>query len=390
MRLDIADVRLEIEDPDLKKIFQDMMISVGGFRLVESGDSETPSDLFIFELGTEIDKDLNYVHSLLEEGIVDDALLTGSNPSSEILLRAIKMGVREFFFKPIDENDLRQSLEKIRIQKENSHTGGTSKKNGSVIYVMGAKGGAGATTVAVNLAAALTRADSSPAVALLDLNILFGEVPFFLEIKPAYHWGELIDNIDRLDSTYLMNILCKHSSGIHVLTSPRYLNGNASATPEAMSRIIALMREMFDYIIIDGTRSLDKISLSLMEKADDLLLISLLSLPCLRNTGRLQKTLGDLGYFTKDKVKVVINRYLKKSDISLDDAETAIDNRIFMTIPNDYRTALSAINQGRILARINSRAPITRSINRLVDLLLQKETSHTKKPWEFLKSWYAR
>ncbi len=102
--------------------------------------------------------------------------------------------------------------------------------------MLGSKGGVGTTTVSVNLAVALSNSKRH-SVALLDMNTVFGEIPLFLEIQPKFHWGEITKNIDRLDDTFLMNVLSKHSSGVHILPSPAYLNGHQSPTPEIMERL---------------------------------------------------------------------------------------------------------------------------------------------------------
>ncbi|MBE9551041.1 MAG: cobyrinic acid a,c-diamide synthase, partial [Proteobacteria bacterium] len=222
-------------------------------------------------------------------------------------------------------------------------------------------------------------------VALIDRNMLFGEVPLFLEIKPSYHWGEITKNIDRLDSTFLMNVLSKHSSGVYVLPSPASLNGHDPATPEIMEHLLSLMQRMFDFVVIDGGQSLDETSLKMLEMSDTVLLVSILSLPCLSNTKKLLKSFYTLGYPARERIKVIINRHLKNPEISLKDSEAAIDKEIFWTIPNDYRKTLSAINQGKPLSQLASRAPITKSVRELGYALSKSGEKHEKKGWRFLK-----
>jgi len=222
-------------------------------------------------------------------------------------------------------------------------------------------------------------------VALIDRNMLFGEVPLFLEIKPSHHWGEITKNIERLDSTFLMNILSKHSSGVYVLPSPASLNGHDTATPQIMEHLLSLMQRMFDFVVIDGGQSLDETSLKMLEMSDTVLLVSILSLPCLSNTKKLLKLFYTLGYLPKERIKVVINRHLKNPEISVKDSEAAIDQKIFWTIPNDYRRTLSAINQGKPLSELASKAPITKSVRELAYTLSSRGEKKKEKGWKFLK-----
>ena len=128
-----------------------------------------------------------------------------------------------------------------------------------------------------------------------------------------------------------------------------------------MERLLSLMQEMFEYIVIDGGHTLDEGALKIIEMSDKLLLISIQSIPSLWNTNHLLKSFVNLGYLPKERIRVVINRYLKRSEITLQDAEKCIGNEIFWTIPNDYKTTISAINQGKALSEIAKRAPFTKN-----------------------------
>ena len=251
--------------------------------------------------------------------------------------------------------------------------------------MIGSKGGVGTTTVAVNLATSLAAKKEVKSVALIDMNMLFGEIPLFLEIKPKHDLSALTNQMGRLDSTYLMSILSKSSTGVHVLPSPRHFNSNESLDPKMMDRILELMTRMFDFIVIDGGQPLNPVSLKLLAASDIVFLVSVLTLPCLTNTDKLLQSLLTLGYPVDKLIKVVINRYLKNSEIALNDAEEAINRKIFWTIPNDYRTTLSAINQGKPLSQIAQKASITKNFVELADRVLLGDNQEVKKWWSALK-----
>jgi pilus assembly protein CpaE len=223
------------------------------------------------------------------------------------------------------------------------------------------------------------------------MNLLFGEIPLFLGIKPSYHWGEITKNISRLDATFLKNFLSVDSSGIHVLSSPARLERQLSATPEVMERLLKVMRTMFDFVIIDGGQSLDSIALKILQMADTVLVISILSIPCLSNTNKLLRSFEEWGSPSRGCVKVVINRYLKDSDISIADAENAIGDKIFLSIVNDYRTTMSAINKGQPLTRLEPKAAITKIFRELANTFLQadaipqEEAKQEKRWWKLSK-----
>ena len=104
-------------------------------------------------------------------------------------------------------------------------------KDGTIVNVISSKGGVGTTTIAVNLAVSLAAEKNNPSVALIDMNLLFGDIPLFLEIEPKYNWSEITKNISRLDDIYLKNILSVDASGVCVLPSPSYVNDLDPETP---------------------------------------------------------------------------------------------------------------------------------------------------------------
>jgi pilus assembly protein CpaE len=384
-------VKLEIKDPDLRKQFEAIIGSVDGFY-AQASDDTSRADLLIFQLSDAPDKEFQMVNTRLNADEVGEVFYVGERSDPDVLLRAIQSGAREFFIQPINQEEIGEALRRLQKRwKPKVEEEPEPGKIGRIIDVIGSKGGTGTTTVAVNLAVSLAEDKSAPSVALVDMNLLFGEIPLFLGIKTSYHWGEITKNISRLDATFLKNFLSVDSSGIHVLSSPARLERQLSATPEVMERLLKVMRTMFDFVIIDGGQSLDSIALKILEMADTVLVISILSIPCLSNTNKLLRSFEERGSPSKGCVKVVINRYLKDSDISIEDAENAIGEKIFLSIVNDYRATMSAINKGQPLTRLEPKAAITKNFRGLANTLLQadplpqEEAQQEKRWWKLSK-----
>ncbi|MDL1979566.1 MAG: AAA family ATPase [Deltaproteobacteria bacterium] len=378
-------IKIEIKQPDLRRRLYEIIRSTQGMQFQKPQDTRG-ADLLIFELGDDTENEFQHIRSLLNSDAVAEVFLISENSDPEVLLQAIKTGAKEFFLLPLKEEEVQQALEKFKKKRKRANRSKDAPEIGQIITVIGSKGGIGTTTTAVNLAVTLAQKKNVQSVALIDMNMLFGEIPLFLELKPSYHWGEITKNISRLDSTFLMNILSKHSSGVHVLPSPGSLNGSESAAPEMMGHLIGFMQGLFDFVVIDGGQSIDEISLKILKMSDSILLMSLLSLPCLSNTNKFLKSFSDIESLPEERIRIVINRYLKKSEISLKDAEESINKKIFWTIPNDYGTTVSAINNGKPLYEIAPRAPITRNLKNLADTFVQKEENQKTKWWNFLSN----
>jgi pilus assembly protein CpaE len=376
-------VQLAIRTEPLADNFRNIVAETAGLEVEESGSG--PAGLLILELGRTPEQDFNRIDTLLAENKVREIFLTGETPDPNILMRAMRLGVKEFFPLPLNPGDVRTALDRFMERNIKAPPADAQVKKGRIISICGGKGGVGTTTVAVNLAVAYSNRKQPLSVALLDMNTIFGEIPLFLEISPKFHWGEITKNIERLDNTFLMNVLTRHSSGVHVLPSPAYLNGHHQPTPSIMQRLLGLMRQLFDVVIIDGGQSLNDAALKGMQMSDAVLLVSTLSLPCLSNTNKLLRSFTDLGYIQKERIKVILNRYLKKNEITLEDAEAGIGQQVFFSIPNDYKTTMAAINSGKPLSELAPQSSIAGSIIELAEKLIPMEPGETKKRWSLFK-----
>ena len=376
-------VKLNLNESNLNKKIHRIIQSIPGFEILNSSDSQRPQ-LLICEVGENPQKNLKLIQSFFEDGHLGEVFITSESTSPNMLMKAMRIGVKEFISQPISENEVRQALEGFR-ERQSRSVKPRPHKNGKIISIFGSKGGVGATTVAVNLAVSMAQNDADCSVTLLDMNTLFGEIPLFLEMSPKFHWGEITKNIERLDNTFLSNILTDHPSGIKLLPSPAYLNGHVRPTPEIMTRLLSLMKQMFDYIIVDGGQSTNDTSLKVLEISDTLLLITILSLPCLANTNKLLKSLTDLGYVQSENIKVVLNRRMKKGEISLKDAETGIGKELYWAIPNDFGTTMEAINNGKPLLDIAPKARVTKNIFDLANSLSVPKEEKPKKKLSLFK-----
>jgi len=367
-----VNVKFFIENLQILEELNNVVSSLQGFYVQKSSD-RTPCDILIIETGGNPPQDLQIIASAEKSTGAKEIFLTSPHFESDFMIRAIRLGVKEFFIQPINKEDVEKALLKFRKSQEIIVPNSKNIKRGKIINVIGSKGGIGTTTVAVNLAVSLIESKESLSVALMDMNLLFGEIPIFLNLKAPFNWGEMVRNISRADATYLMSVLAKHSSGIHVLPSPSGIDSNDLATPEIIQNILELMAQVFDFIIIDGGQSLDDVSLKILELSDYVFVVAILTLPCLTNLRKLLWTFNRLGFPKSENVRVLINRYHKNSLISLKEAEKTLGQKIYSLVYNDYQTTMSAINQGKTLSAINSRAEITKNFKELASKLLELE-----------------
>jgi pilus assembly protein CpaE len=374
---DTVVVQIETIGRVLREDLKGIAASVEGFSIADANYSGT-CDLLILEIGEDVPQEFQLINRMRASGFTGEIFLTSRSMDPAVLINAMRLGVREFFPQPLREEDVKGALLKFRKRSKPASVEDTPVRKGQIIAVLGAKGGVGTTTLAVNLATGLSSGDGHPSVALVDSNVLFGEVPLFLNMKPVSNSLDVSKNIERLDATYLMSILIKHPSGVHVLPSPGRLVGDEEVLFDAMERLLALMKTMFDFVVIDSGQYLDDSSKTILRDCDRAVLVTTLSLPGLVNLKRLLDAMRTLGCASDDRVEIVANRYSPKSGISVEEAEESLGRRIRWTIPNDYRNTMDAINSGVPLTAMAKGADVTKRLLEMASAFANQEAEPRK------------
>jgi pilus assembly protein CpaE len=364
--------RLEITDPYTKKELAEIIRSVEGWDLVESG----PCSLLILEVDGRREEDFGRLGQARESEEAADVFLTARQPDPDLLIRALRAGVREFFYQPLKKEEVVEALLKLGRKAHATKDADVKTKEGVVFTVFGTKGGVGTTTIAVNLATGLARMDGSLQVALLDMNFLSGEVPLFLNVKPLFSWAEVARNASRLDATYLTSVLQRHDSGVHVLPAPVGLDEKDGLASET-EKVLKFMRSMFDFVVIDGGQSSGTIWRYLTNISDKILLVAVPSLPGMISLKRLISVLKDLGCPSEDIV-TVLNRHNQKSSLSPAEIREMMRNDMRWRIPNDYQNTMSAINRGQPLTAMAPNADVTKKILEMAGSLAGKEDGRNR------------
>jgi pilus assembly protein CpaE len=318
----------------------------------------------------------------LEQGVKETSFIISRWPETKVfalaaakdpdwILRLVRAGAAEYLTKPIVSAELVEAIQKVA---RSSGVGkGEDTGAGRTITVYNPSGGVGTTTVAVNLAAAL--AAQGKKVALMDGNLFCGNVTSFLDFTPRYDLSSTTSNLGRLDGNFLMSVMERHRSGLHVLSAPLDLEEAAEVTPEQLREVIAVMQEAFSYTIIDAGGHITSCNQAIFASSDLIFFTTVLDLPSLKNAKRylplVHKVRGSNG-----RMELLINRHTPKGEIRAADAEKILGTRSYCTIPNAYSDVRGAINKGQPVISCSPRSPVTKAINELAQRL-QNETAST-------------
>lgn len=308
---------------------------------------------------------------------------------SDIVIKALRAGAREFLVKPLIEKDFVASVKKMKDLILGNINDTTKCK---VITTFSNKGGIGKTSIAVNLAMEIANITKEK-VALVDLNMQMGDITTFLNLDPSFDTSYVINNLDRIDETFLLTTLEQYNkTSLYVLADPPDIEQAEIITSEDITTLINILRNVFSYIVIDTTSSFDAKTITALDNSDLILLISIINLPSIRNCQRCFDLFKKLGY-SKDKIKLIINRYMDADDIKIEDVEEVLDHKVFFKIPNNYYTIINSINKGIPICDAAPNSNICKSFKQLGAMLSdnynytnknQKPQNQRKQGFKFL------
>lgn len=284
---------------------------------------------------------------------------------SNVVIKALRAGAREFLVKPLIEKDFVESVEKMKDLILGNINDSTKCK---VITVFSNKGGIGKTSIAVNLAMEIANMTKEK-VALVDLNMQMGDITTFLNIDPSFDTTYVINNLDRIDETFLLSTLEQYNkSSLYILADPPDIEQAEIITADDITTLINVLKNVFSYVIVDTNPGFDAKTITALDNSDLILLVSIINIPSIRNCQRCFDLFKKLGY-PKDKVKLLINRYMEADEIKLEDVEEVLDHKVFFKIPNNYYTIINAINKGVPVSDAMPNSNISKSFKQLAALL---------------------
>ena len=278
------------------------------------------------------------------------------------LVTLIRLGATDVLDLPISVDVARQTLGLLLGRKQVEET----SRNSRIWSVFGAGGGCGVTTLAVNAAERLARI--SPGVAIADLNLEMGDVSVFLNVKPRYTLTDLALNSSKLDSSYLATTVPAHSSGVHVLPAPREIEDSDEVSPARLRVMLRSLRGSYEHLVIDTPSVFNETTVEALDQSDGILLVAMLNIPSVRNAKRIRAAFDRLGY-PAGKIRLLINRFEKKADISVDEASALVGLPVFHTVPNDYPSVIRSINVGEPVAVVSPKSGVTRALETLAEKL---------------------
>jgi pilus assembly protein CpaE len=276
-------------------------------------------------------------------------------------VRGLRAGADDYLVKPFHQAELLARMKGLlsRFTPREAGPAGNAPL-GRMLAFYGAKGGVGTTTIAINTAIAL-HSEMDRKVVLVDGDLQFGDHRVFLDLGNDRKSVTELASAATIDADLLSSVLVRHESGIDLLLAPASPEESDLVSPEQMTQILGHLRELYDYVVIDVEKRLGDMTLSVLDHADQVLIVMTADLSCLKNVRLALEALGRIGYESA-KVKLLLNRSNAFTGISVQAAETALKRKFEHRITNEYRVAISAQNTGRPFSWDRADSPLAREI----------------------------
>ena len=243
-------------------------------------------------------------------------------------------------------------------------------RSAKVVTFFSAKGGVGKTFIAANAGVGLAK-QTNKEVALIDLNLQFGDVGVMLQLQPKHTIYEAASAFQRLDADLMRGFLTPHPSGVRALLAPVEPDKAEAISSEEITKIISTLKGMCDYLLIDTPPTFNDNVLAALDISDEIILVASLDVPSLKNT-KLTLNMLELLKYPREKIKILLNRANSRVRLNLKDVERALGTKAAITIPSDIVVPLS-VNKG---IPIVTDAPRTAVARNLLNLVREIDNGH--------------
>ena len=358
-------------------VLQDMMAGEPGIRVarkvltsgVRSPLADLPSrpDVLLLDLGEGWRDELRSVRADEAAQPLPPLIVLGVAENADMMRAAMQAGARDFHGDDVSDEELVGSVKRIGLEAQLSG----KRALGSLTVVMNGKGGAGSSFVSSSLATApaLSRSYRGSRVALVDLDVRFGDLPVYFDMKCDDSLIQALGTANELDPVALEGLMRTHASGVRILAGrhegmqdrPTFANADVGT-------LLRLLTRVHDHVVVDLPRHFDAASVAALELADDVVVVTQQTVPHVRDTRFVVGLLRDVGLPDKS-VKVLVNRHDKGSQVRMPDVRDVFDGFDVLTVPNDYKRATFCVDNGVPLLQKWPKSPIARSFVELAGKL---------------------
>jgi pilus assembly protein CpaE len=353
-----------------KKIVTDDQLSL-------IGEDELP-DIIVFELDGHNERHLEDIENILRKHRDKVTLyVTYKEVDIGVVRRMMRAGVKDIFPQPLQTQEIVTEITHAVSAKRERIKAAKGAKGGVTAFV-NAKGGSGATTLAVNVAHVLASKHKA-SVALIDLDLQFGDAALSLDLKPRSTIMDALRQPDRVDPVFLKALMTKHESGLDVLASPGNLTSIEELNPKAVRKILQAAVEDYEFVILDLPRVFSSAVIEALKFSEPVMLVGQNSLETIRNAKIILDNLSLIG-LPLDNIELINNRAMaKSSSVPIDKLKDTLGKEKIHRIRNDYAASSSAQDQGIPVTAVAAKSDMSKDVVALAEYIAKVHRGNDEK-----------
>ncbi len=344
-------------------------------------------EIVLMDVNMPIMDGIQATETLAQEVPTSPVIIMSVQGERDYLRRAMQSGAREFLIKPFSGDELIASIRRVYQleQKKESFMAKTPAaaaagpgapgetlrprgEHGQVVFFYSGKGGVGKSLIAANLAVSMAN-ETKAKVALVDLDLQFGDIGVLLNLDHSQGITDLVENIEHMDPDFIREVMVEGPYGVKVLLTPISPELADLVTVDHIRKIFAEMRKIFDYIIVDSSTHLGEINLEVLDHADKVVVVTSLSIPAIKDTKLALKIFDSLS-ISPDRVILLLNKSDAHSEFNKESVEANLRFPITAQIPNDPKLVINSINRGNPFVTTHPESEISQRIRELVGKML--------------------
>ncbi len=361
----------------LSNVVLSMHLQGGEWNLKSVGDNELP-DIIIYEIDGSREEEIQDLEKILQEFAHQVTVyVTYRNGDMETMRRLMRAGVRDAFSQPIQTHELVGAVTNILSDKR-TRLGQSKGGKGGVTSFISAKGGCGATTIALNVAEILAHTFESK-VLLIDLDVQFGDTALLLDLIPGNNVMDALLQPSRVDPVFLKALITRHGSGLDVLASPADISPMGGISPEGVTNLIDAAVESYDFVILDIPRVLTSWTMTALRCSDPVMVVGQNNLSSIRDAKLILDKIKQEG-IPEANIEVINNRAMsKEGSVEIDKLKQTLGIERMHRASNDYKASVHSQNQGQPVEEVSSGSKFTKDLHALAEYLYVLQKGEIKK-----------
>lgn len=387
---DVEETRVNIKKlfffaPDIQVVGE----GANGLEAIQLAISLKP-DLILMDINMPVMDGIEAIEKISWEAPFCSVIVMSVQGEQEYLKRAMMAGAREYLVKPFSSDELISTVRRVYEMecKRKSYfgpqasAGNVNQLAQKVVTVFSSKGGVGKTTIATNLGVFLAKYLQKK-VAILDLDLQFGDVALTLNLVPRRTIVDLVQEEGSWDQELLSSYLITHESGLQVLPGPQRPEQAELVEEKQIEQIISLLKEDLDYLIIDTPPNLQGAVLTAFDQSEEILLVTTLDLPTVKNVKLCLEVLSSLHY-PREKIKLIVNQASREIGLDVNEVQEILGLPISGEIVRDVQTVVGAANRGIPFVLSHPHTPIGQDLENLAQKIA-RENEQTEEKKSFVQ-----